>query len=71
MNYAKIAQQAAEAEKFARELRKIAAKMAAIDTKYYAGEDLSKAECELANFTGDQKIRELCNQLRAQSPLVY
>ena len=71
MNYNKIAVQAAEAEKLAQQLKKIAAKMAAIDVKYNQGKDLTSAECELANFTGDQQIRILCERLRAQTPVVF
>jgi hypothetical protein len=71
MNYDKIVVQAAEAEKLAQQLKKIAAKMAAIDVKYNQGDDLTPAECELANFTGDQQIRILCDQLRSQVPNLF
>lgn len=71
MNYNKIAVQAAEAEKLAQQLKKIAAKMAAIDVKYNQGDDLTPAEHELANFTGDQQIRILCDQLRSQVPNLF
>ena len=66
--YNKIAVQAAEAEKLAQQLKKIAAKMALINIKYDQGNDLTPAEHELANFTGDQQIRILCERLRPQVP---
>ena len=66
--YNKIAVQAAEAEKLAQQLKKIAAKMALINIKYDQGNDLTPAEHELANFTGDQQIRILCERLRSQVP---
>lgn len=71
MNYNKIAVQAAEAEKLAQQLKKIAAKMASINIKYDQGDALTPAEHELANFTGDQQIRILCERLRAQTPVVF
>ena len=71
MNYNKIAGQAAEAEKLAQQLKKIAAKMAAIDVKYNQGDALTPAEHELVNFTGDQQIQTLCDQLRSQVPNLF
>jgi len=71
MNYNKIAVQAAEAEKLAQQLKKMAAKMAAIELKYEKGAELNAAEYELANFTGDQQIRILCERLKAQTPVVF
>lgn len=68
MRYDKIASQAAEAEKLAQQLKKIAAEMTLIDNKYDQGDDLTPAEYELVNFTGDQQIRILCERLRAQVP---
>jgi len=71
MNYNKIAVQAAEAEKLAQQLKKIAAILAAIDVKYEKGAELNAAEYELANFTGDQQIRILCERLRTQVPNLF
>jgi hypothetical protein len=71
MNYHKLAEQAAELEKIAKQLKKTAAKLAKIEAKYDRGQKLTAAEYEMANFTGDQQMRYICNQLQSHIPVIF
>lgn len=68
MNYTKLSSQAAEVKKLAQQMKKLADRLAAIESKYNQTGELTDAEYELANFTGDLQLQALCRQLREQIP---
>jgi hypothetical protein len=68
MNYERLAARAAMIEGKAKELHRIASRMAAIEAKDNSGKTLTLREYETANFNGDDIIRSLVSQMRTNMP---